>query len=161
MNSVHFIHTATLLLTGRILVTGGWDGYAPLASAEVYDLGLGYQEAWRPTISSIPSSLFSGSALTFSGTGLRGYQFADGSGGGAYSSASNMPLVQLRRLDNEQVRWLTPASFSSTSYTSLPITGFPKGPLLVTVFVNGIPSHSKMLMLRDYFYVYLPLAMKP
>ena len=29
-------HTATLLLDGRVLVTGGWDGLERLASAEIY-----------------------------------------------------------------------------------------------------------------------------
>ena len=160
MNSVHFIHTATLLASGKVLVTGGWNGYNALNSAEVYDAGLGYQEAWRPAITSMPASLLSGLALSFSGTGLRGIGLTEASSGGVYTSPSGYPLVQLRRLDSEQVLWLTPASFSSTSYTSLPITGFPKGPALVTVFTNGIPSQSKMLMLRDYFYVFLPLVRK-
>ena len=160
LSTARYVHTATLLLDGRLLAVGGYNGSQYLTSAEIYDVGLGFQEAWRPTISSMPASLLSGTALSFTGTGLRGYQFADGSGGGTYGSPSNVPLVQLRSLDNEQVRWLTPASFTGTSYTSLPITGFPKGPAMVTVFVNGIPSQSKLLMLRDYFYVYLPLVRK-
>ena len=41
MSSVHFIHTATLLMSGKVLVTGGWNGYNPLDSAEVYDTGSG------------------------------------------------------------------------------------------------------------------------
>ena len=35
-----------------------------------------------------------------------------------------------------------------------------KGPVLVTVFVNGIPSLSKLIVLRDYFYMYLPLILR-
>jgi hypothetical protein len=54
--------------------------------------------------------------------------------------------VQLRSLDNEQVTFLPvdPAiGWSDTSFTSVPVTGFPFGPALVTVFTNGIPSEAK------------------
>jgi large repetitive protein len=36
MNNVHVAHTATLLLDGMVLITGGWQPYGPLASAEIY-----------------------------------------------------------------------------------------------------------------------------
>ncbi|HEY0092852.1 MAG TPA: kelch repeat-containing protein, partial [Archangium sp.] len=39
-------HTATLLPSGKVLVTGGWNSGGDLASAEVYDPGTG---AWSPT----------------------------------------------------------------------------------------------------------------
>jgi hypothetical protein len=68
--------------------------------------------------------------------------------------------VQLRSLDNEQVRWLRPdpsSGFTATTYSSVPVTGFPYGPALVTVFVNGIPSLSKVMIVTDYNHIYLPL----
>ena len=37
MNRVRSLHTATLLGNGKVLVTGGYDGSVPLASAELYD----------------------------------------------------------------------------------------------------------------------------
>ena len=46
-----------------------------------------------------------------------------------------------------------------TSYQSLPITNFPAGPTLVTVFVNGMPSTSKLLMVNPYL-AYLPTIRK-
>ena len=39
-------HTATLLKDGRVLVTGGFDGTAAVATAETYDPATG---AWSPT----------------------------------------------------------------------------------------------------------------
>ena len=36
MTEAHWYHTATLLLDGRVLLTGGYGGYLTPASAEVY-----------------------------------------------------------------------------------------------------------------------------
>jgi WD40 repeat protein len=41
MNSVRALHTATLLGSGKVLITGGYDGSASLSSAELYDPGTG------------------------------------------------------------------------------------------------------------------------
>jgi hypothetical protein len=57
--------------------------------------------------------------------------------------------VQLRSLDNSQVAFLPvdpTAGWSDTAFTSKPVTGFPFGPALVTVFTNGIPSAAKYLV---------------
>jgi hypothetical protein len=37
MATVRFVHTATLLANGTVLVAGGFNNSAPLASAEIYD----------------------------------------------------------------------------------------------------------------------------
>jgi hypothetical protein len=37
LTTARYIHTATLLLSGQVLVAGGSDGSAALASAELYD----------------------------------------------------------------------------------------------------------------------------
>jgi hypothetical protein len=153
MKSKRYVQTATLLLNGKVLITGGFTGSNYLASTELYDPGLGFDNAWRPTISSISSPLKLGDQLSFNGSGFRGYQFSEASGGGSFNSATNYPLVQIRRVDNEQWLWALPKSFNSTSYTSLPITDFQEGPVFVTVFVNGIPSVSKLLVSPDFFYL--------
>ena len=156
---------ATLLLDGSVLIVGGEGGGGSyLNSAEVYDRGLGYQSSWRPIISTVTSHLNPGDSLQISGSGFRGYGYLEASGGGTQNSASNYPLVQLRSLDSEQERWLTPAEsagFTATTYNSAAITGFPDGPALVTVFVNGIPSLSKVINIVRVEHVYIPILRRP
>ena len=41
MNSARYEHTASILFSGKILVTGGYDGSVSLNSAELYDLPTG------------------------------------------------------------------------------------------------------------------------
>jgi hypothetical protein len=144
------------------LVAGGYGSSGHLASAEVYDRGLGFQAAWRPVLSTISSLLNVGGRLRAGGQGFRG--LSEAFGGTSQDSATNYPLVQLCRVDNEQVRWLRPArmtGFSDTAFTSAPVTGFPAGHALVTVFVNGIPSISRMVMMTASRRVYLPIIVKP
>ena len=99
-------------------------------------------------MNSISSPLTLGNALSLTGSGFRGYQFSEASGGWTNNSATNYPLVQIRRLDNEQWLWVPPSAFNNTSFTSLPVTNLPGGSALVTVFVNGIPSTSQPMNLN-------------
>jgi N-acetylneuraminic acid mutarotase len=142
------LHTATLLHNGQVLVAGGVSGlitdeYPTEANAtnELFNVGLGFSSSWQPQIT---SALFnSAGQLVLSGTGFRGISSASG-GNGGQNSPSDCPVVQLRRLDNEQSLYLSPAlntSFSATNSTSSEITPFNNW-ALVTVFVNGIPSPS-------------------
>ena len=132
-----------------------------LTSSEVYDRGLGFNQAWRPTLATATSPLRLGSPLVASGSGFRGYGFTEASGGHTQSSATNYPLVQLRRVDNDQMLWLRPApgTFSSTAYTSTEVSDIHPGHALVTVFVNGIPSVSKIIPVQTT-PVYLPIILK-
>ena len=51
----------------------------------------------------------------------------------------------MRRLDNQQTLFLLTTNWSTNSLTSAPVTNFPSGYALVTVFVNGIPSTASVL----------------
>ena len=65
--------------------------------------------------------------------------------GGTSSSATDYPVVQLRHLDSGQTSFLTATNWSNSLYKSEVVWNFPPGPALATVFVNGIPSASRVL----------------
>jgi hypothetical protein len=88
---------------------------------------------------------------------LLGYGYAESSNGAANSSATNYLLVQIRRIDNEQVLWLNPVSFDENEYLSMNVNAFQPGPALVTAFVNGIPSLSKFINFTIEKKTFLPL----
>jgi hypothetical protein len=143
------LHSATLLPNGKVLVVGGSSSNASsaLASAELYDVGLGFLPAWQPQITTASSFLTPGNKLSLSGSRFQGISQA--SSGGFQDSSTNYPVVQLRRLENEQVLYLRvdPASgWSNSTFTSAPVIGFPFGPALATVFTNGIPSDARYLL---------------
>ncbi len=135
-------HTATLLPNGNVLAAGGFDSLGiPLTSAEIYNVGLGFTSTWQPQLDPFASELALGGNLTLSGSGFRG--ISEGSCGNSQDSPGDVPVVQLLSLANEQTMFLLPdpdTSWSDTSYTSGPVSGFPPGYALATVFVNGIPS---------------------
>jgi hypothetical protein len=142
MNTASGEHTATLLPNGEVLVAGGLDsGSDPLSRSEVYNVGLGFSSSWQPQLDPFGSELTLGGGLALSGTGFRGV--SEGSAGNPQDSPGDVPVVQLLSLGNEQTLYLlsnpgTP--WSDTSYTSAVVSGFPPGYMLVTMFVNGIPS---------------------
>jgi WD40 repeat protein len=138
--------SATLLPDGRVLVVGGINN----ANADLYDVGLGFSSECQPDIDRTPLPLRSGTRLRLAGSLFQGISQA--SGGNTQDSSSNYPIVQLRRLDNDQVTFLSVdprRDWSDTSFTSLPVKGFPAGPAQVTVFTNGIPSVAKTLVVTD------------
>ncbi|MEO5914439.1 MAG: kelch repeat-containing protein [Luteolibacter sp.] len=133
--------TATLLPTGKVFVAGGYNGNGYLASAEIYDVGLGYSAAWRPSIGSV--SFDASGKLVLTGTGFLGISSATG-GNGSQDSPTNYPLLQLRRLDNGQCLFIPYdplVDVSATFLRSQPVPPF-SGYALATIFTNGIPSVS-------------------
>jgi hypothetical protein len=148
LNRVRGYETASLLHDGRERVAGGraapTSSLPEIGSAELFDRGLGFIVAWRPVLTSATSPLALGASLSATGSQFRGISESSGSNS-AQNSLIDYSLVQLHRLDNDQTRFLLPdpsGTWSDTSFTSVPITDFPAGHALVTVFTNGIPSIS-------------------
>ena len=100
-------------------------------------------------IATAPSRLFLGSALALAGTGFRGISGA-GAGGGQ-DSATNYPLVQLRSVESGQTAFLRPGSpWTDATFRSVPVTSFPPGLALATVFASGIPSASALVQVNGF-----------
>jgi N-acetylneuraminic acid mutarotase len=156
--------SATLLPDGQVLVSAGLSEGGPTTGAELYNMfSDSFDPAWRPTLTDLLPLKISKS-LTLSGTQFRGYQLGEGAGGTTASSATNYPLVQLRRIDNNQVRWLTlddQAGFSDTTFKSTRLSTMLSGPapFLVAVYVNGIPSEFKSLKV-ELFKTFVPLIQR-
>jgi hypothetical protein len=139
-----------LLLNGKVLVAGGFNNFDWVASTELYDVGLGFSRQWQPEIATATSMLRSGHRLRLTGSLFQGISQA--SGGNTQDSSSNYPIVQLRSLDSSQVAFLLAdpvGGWSDTTFISAPVTGFPSGPALATVFTNGIPSTAKYLVVSE------------
>ena len=138
--------TATLLPNGLVLIAGGqiYSNNAALASAELFNVGLGFSAAWQPQITSVSSPLIPGGTVEITGSLFRG--IAEGSGGNnTQDSPADYPVVQLLSLESGQTMFLPATNWSATSYTSLPVTNFPMGYAMVTAFVNGIPSAGSII----------------
>jgi N-acetylneuraminic acid mutarotase len=148
-------HTATLMPNGRVLVVGGY-GIAQLTWTSEVWYNTGHQTVWQPALNTPPASLALGAPVSLSGSHWRGFNYS----GAATTSATNHPLVQIRRIDNEATIWLPAAAFTSTSYLSQPLAGNQRGPALVTVFVNGIPSAAQTTVVADSFRLFLPMVIK-
>ena len=132
-----------------MLVAGGQDNSSDLANTTVFDVGAG-ATGRAPVLSGVTSPLSGGNALAATGSGFE--PDLEASGGGTSASATNYPLVQVMRVDNGQTAWVTQdatTSFTGSSFTSTAssLSGFPEGPVLVTAYVNGIPSASQSALL--------------
>ncbi|MGK2857925.1 MAG: kelch repeat-containing protein [Thermoanaerobaculia bacterium] len=153
MNAPRSHHTATLLLDGTVLFAGGGNGQGASynSSAEIYDPGLGFIETRRPQVSSVTRSLRDGEAVTASGSGFRGDSEASGGASGtANSSATNYPIVQLQRLDSDQIiRPLIDAAagWSVDALKTAVIDHVPGGVYRMSVITNGIPSIQRLVTL--------------
>jgi N-acetylneuraminic acid mutarotase len=159
----HSSASAAILPDGRVLVAGGETNGAITFSAEAFDLSTGVDDAWRPQISGAPAQIGLEEALIITGSGFRGYHNMDSGGSAAFQSSTAFPLIQVRRLDNEQITWLPLSAFSAESCTVQP-AGLQPGPAMLTVFVNGIPSHSALVHIGTdsarSWNIYLPAVVK-
>ncbi|WP_165371636.1 kelch repeat-containing protein [Pseudolysobacter antarcticus] len=140
-------HTATLLPSGQLLVAGGIHNGAILSSAEQADPGLAPDPTRQPILSATNTFLLQTSALAATGSGF--LPNFEASGGATNSSATNMPMFQVQRLDNEQMRFISndeTVNFSNTNFTgtATAFAGFPAGLVMVRTWVNGIPSAARL-----------------
>ncbi|MDX2039904.1 MAG: kelch repeat-containing protein [Acidobacteriota bacterium] len=163
-------HSATLLPNGRVLVVGGRAQTTAsngstvevlINQVELYDIGLNALPTVAPAITSVNWN-GSGNAACISGIRFQGG--GEAASGNANSSNANYPVVQLMRLDNEQIYFLSPDAnstqctfkgWSNNSYASLtvPATTLPgtnnnllPGPAMMTVFSNGVPSSRAFIL---------------
>jgi len=150
-----------LLRDGRVLVAGGRINLnTELSTGEIYDAGSGFRSFQRPVLSSLAlSEPAQPLSLQFSGNGLRGSTQApagallggEASSGTSSNAATNFPLLQLQRVDNEQQFFVpaapTPAAWTDTALTSATLAGLPQGLYRATVFVDAVPSVSRLLTL--------------
>ena len=140
-------HTATLLAGGRVFMAGGLTTSSSLATAgELYDAGEGYPDTRRPVISFGTNAGTEPGSISLTGTGFRGD--SEGSSGTTTSSAANLPLLQLLRIDSEQMLFPVPAGLSSaTSFLSETLSGLPNGHYRATIVSNGVRSLQYLLVI--------------
>ncbi len=140
--------SAQLLPSGRVAVVGGY-------LLNIFDPGLGYVDTWRPkitgvcisstscTVSTIASPIAPGSTITIGGTNLTGWNGSEAASGSASQSASNVPIVELQRIDSDYQQYLPfagTAQYSSTTVTSTIPSTVNAGWYRLTVVASGIPS---------------------
>ncbi|MBJ6724954.1 kelch repeat-containing protein [Geomesophilobacter sediminis] len=131
-------HRAVLVGPDAMLIVGGTSATMP---EYYYKADVDFTR--RPTLDPVP---FPAVKPLLTGT-----KFAGGSEGGSgstASSASNYPVAQLQRVDNEQVVPLAlgaGSAWSATSYGVKLPDGLARGSYRVTVTRDGIPSEARII----------------
>jgi hypothetical protein len=136
------------LPTGQVLYAAA-DGNS--IDVEIYTPVGGPKGAWRPKITSVPSTVTHGNSYTISGTQLNGLSAANAYGDDA-QMATNYPLVVIRNAATKHFFFARTHGFSTmgiaTGSTTVSATfdvpaGIETGASTVYVVANGIPSAGK------------------
>ncbi len=144
--SGHPYCTLTLLLDGNLLQTGGEFStvFATVTSSYVGLLNRRFAPPDRAPLVTPFHYLDNQRRLRLRGERLTG--LSEASGGNGVQSSAGIPLVQLRRLDNEQITYLPPnpnGGIFSTAFNTAPLNLTP-GTYAITVFANAIPSDARV-----------------
>jgi hypothetical protein len=163
-------HDTILTPNGNLLTVGGLKSDTVAQSSIVsYPESYAFPHTLTPTQNNYAAYLRSTiDQASFTPTGvlsLSGSGFippAEASGGLTNQSATNFPLVQAIRLDNQQVQWFYPeGNPTNTGFLSKSYPNLPQGAYLVFVHTNGAQSKGKIVFLSGFDYtVYLPALMK-
>ncbi|MCK4596121.1 T9SS type A sorting domain-containing protein, partial [candidate division WOR-3 bacterium] len=155
-------HSATLLTSGDVLIAGGKDTTSTrvLSSCEMSYISPGYDSILKPLIDYIPSSADTGEIITITGSGFKGFSESSGGGNSSMNSATNYPIVIMRRtsssLGDGHMITLEPPDVSTWDTASvtvqLPFSGYalPSGYYLLWVSANGVPSLSKTIKINSH-----------
>jgi hypothetical protein len=146
---------SALLQDGRVLLIGGENSISSATpTIEIFnpnaDISIVPPDARRPVISSVIFPASPQPKFNLVGTGFTG--LGEGSGGGVNSSSTAYPVVQMQKLDSGETDYINSdplAPWSDNSVTSS--SNFDPSPNLVgyhrvTVFANGIPSLSSIVL---------------
>ncbi|MCQ4166342.1 kelch repeat-containing protein [Tahibacter harae] len=135
-------HVAIPLPSGQLVFAQGYaDNWAPLV--ERYETGIAPDPARQPRLYSASLPAGGQGSLHVRGSGFRPAASADGGGGAGASS--NLPVLQVQRVDNGQTRFVAadPASIFTDNLFSgraADLADFPAGPVQLRIWVNGIPG---------------------
>lgn len=141
MSRIRSGHVSVLLFSGQVLIVGGTEG-SSLTEAELFEDIHGVDETWRPVVLSVSAAIDEANPISALGDKFTGFlgEGPEGSCGGANSSPTNFPMLQLRRLDNEETLFVPmgPTSvFSSTTLTSGSNWVMNPGPTIASVVTSG------------------------
>ncbi|MCK4257191.1 T9SS type A sorting domain-containing protein, partial [candidate division WOR-3 bacterium] len=120
----------------------------------------GYDSILQPLIENLPSSADTGEIITITGSGFKGFSESSGGGNSSMNSATNYPLVMMRRIssslgDGHMITLEPPdgSIWDTNSVTvQLPVStnNLPSGYYLLWVSTNGVPSVSQTIIINPY-----------
>jgi hypothetical protein len=140
MAEARYAHSATLLPSGRVLVAGGEVATGiVIASAEEFDEGPS-QPLPVPTITSAPASVAAGGAVDLAGAGFT--SVPEGSRGGALSSPTNHPLVQLTPRGGGEPSYAPVGTFDDVSAAAVLPASLAAGSYDLRIVVSAVASAS-------------------
>jgi len=141
--NLHYNSTLTELTNGEMLSVGGltFPCIARVRSEKTVRVVNNIRNTYvqmdqKPIIQNISNKAEIGKRISITGSGFR-------------TSTGVLPIIKLMHVQNRKIETLQhdPSyPFSNTNLTSLPLLNFPDGHALVTVYVNGIPSESKIIL---------------